>query len=484
MTGLVRAVRLQVLKQNLQLVIQLRASMLERQAALDEILGRPKGWVQQLRELRLGPLRDLEDAVADLPPEVDLTAVEEARRSAADVVTRLEGELAKGLRDAVEVGERYFRLPESRDAGYKDVFTFLDLAAELEKNLTEDTLALDSRRCDELFAEYVDLLRGIALRDSGLRVHGRELVEVFRIADALPALWGRAEGWGWRSVTVPSASERGFSGASSALGVGFPEWTVWALPLVQTELGHAFLTRARAVGPTTPPDDVLRSADAVATLVTGPAYALAALLLRLRPEDAVAPDALAGRRAATILAALREAAGKDLSLGVEGLADALAEEWLGAVVEAGGDAAEVRARPSEPGTVDLVARVRSAMERATEVVGAPEPTLLDWAADWGRVLQWAAAMRGVAEQVPPPTGTDLDLDLGVAALPRPDGRPLALPKLLSAAWLCRTGLDGAGPLTAASVDTLAEVVMRQCLLALPGPDGASVRPAPNRISSR
>jgi hypothetical protein len=115
-------------------------------------------------------------------------------------------------------------------------------------------------------------------------------------------------------------------------------------------------------------------------------------------------------------------------------------------------------------------------------VGAAGPTVLDWAEDWGRVLQWAGEMRAFVAALAP--GPGAALDLGVADLPRPDGRPLALPKVLSAAWLCRTGLDGGPLVDASSLDALAAAVLDACLVALPVPEGSPSRPAASRLSSR
>ena len=379
--------------------------------------------------------------------------------------------------------KQYFQLPAGGD-GYRDVDAFLELADELARSLSEESLVLDTRRCDELFAEYVDLLRGIALRDSGVRVHGRDLTDVFRIADALPSLWGRAEGWGWRSVTMPSSEERAAAGASNALRMGFPEWTVWALPLVQTELGASFLTRAKVVSPGDPPEQVAVAVDIAATLVTGPAYALPALMLRLRPEEAVDPGAPASLRAAAILAALRRAGSADLSFGVAGVVDAVASAWTTAVVRAGAAEAEVAARPSGAELGLTVERVVAAMERATAVVGQGDSTVLSWARRWGDVLQWAGSMRAAALTGAVGQSGAVVLQLPVAEEDRPDNRVLALPMLISAAWLVRTGLDGAARLPDTAVEPLAAAVVDLCLLALPATDGRSSQAPAMRGANR
>ena len=142
-----------------------------------------------------------------------------------------------------------------------------------------------------MFGEYVDLLRGIALRDADFDDN------FFEIAERLPALWDRIKGWGpWASLAIPARVERNASTVAYVLRIGFPEWTMWALPLVQHEFGHIVVEAAlkgdEAVLPSAESHvDAHRLAatllaDAAATYVTGPSYACAVLLMRLDPVRA------------------------------------------------------------------------------------------------------------------------------------------------------------------------------------------------------
>src|SRR5262249_49947527 len=189
------------------------------------------------------------------------------------------------------------------------------------------------------FSAYVDLLLGIALRSARFGDEDVSIGELFLIADGLPSAWPRVDGWAWQSLAVPSWIDQTHSTEAMVLRVGFPEWTIWALPLLQHEFAHIFANR--------PGNDKLRGAkvdavalaDALAVLAAGPAYAFATLLLRLDPATVRPGRPETKLRAATIIGALRTIA-TDADLGqVVALADRLEREWLLAVEEAGGSTA-------------------------------------------------------------------------------------------------------------------------------------------------
>ena len=114
MSDLLDQMRVQMLRQNLRLVIQLKETVLQRRQAMLELLDRPTGWVRELRDARTGPLRDLEDTLAALPPEVDTSVAETARRALQDAVARLEDEVGRGLRDGRELAEAVLPAPRGR----------------------------------------------------------------------------------------------------------------------------------------------------------------------------------------------------------------------------------------------------------------------------------------------------------------------------------------------------------------------------------
>jgi hypothetical protein len=143
--------------------------------------------------------------------------------------------------------------------------------------------------CHELFVEYIDLIRGVLMRDAGL---DRDLC---RIADTIIGTWQFSDHV-WGSISIPAEDEpRGMS-AAQLIRLGFPEWSVWSLPLIAREFGHVFVKKyeridtdvARAKEAKVADEADLRSwaADVFATSVMGSAYPWAAMVLRVDPNDA------------------------------------------------------------------------------------------------------------------------------------------------------------------------------------------------------
>ncbi len=146
-----------------------------------------------------------------------------------------------------------------------------------------------NEECSKIFDEYVALMHGVLLRECGV---GSDLC---RIADDLVKILGHFTDFQWNSVTVPAWREHGDASTARLIRIGFPEWTVWTLPLTAHEFGHVFATRHEKIRPLvsqlgTPPDTTeteIRTwiADAFATATMGPAYVWAATLLRADPRQ-------------------------------------------------------------------------------------------------------------------------------------------------------------------------------------------------------
>jgi hypothetical protein len=143
--------------------------------------------------------------------------------------------------------------------------------------------------CEGVFAEYVDLVRGVLLRDAGL---DRDLC---RIGDELVRSWGRFKGYNWQSFTIPASRERQSMSAASLIRIGFPEWSIWSLALTAQEYGYVFAAKHPQMQEVVVGNQVaglaseeeIRTwvADAFATGVMGPAYVWAAILLRADPSS-------------------------------------------------------------------------------------------------------------------------------------------------------------------------------------------------------
>jgi hypothetical protein len=143
-------------------------------------------------------------------------------------------------------------------------------------------------RCGDVFAEYIDLIRGVLLRDAGLDQ------DLCRIADTLIMSWP-VVGHQWSSLSIPAEGERPDMSKAELIRLGFPEWSIWSLPLVAREFGHVFAEKRDRVKAdvqdamdrhvATEPELCSWAADVFATTVLGSAYLWAATLLRADPSE-------------------------------------------------------------------------------------------------------------------------------------------------------------------------------------------------------
>jgi len=135
-----------------------------------------------------------------------------------------------------------------------------------------------------LFRDYVDLLRGLALRDSelddGISRIGDELLKPIQVTDL------------HHSLTIPAHQEALTKTVARIIRLSFPEWTIWALPLIAHEFAYLLPTR-RDIEILIENEQTNRGidrrhiedyfADIFAASSMGPAYACAAVMLRFDP---------------------------------------------------------------------------------------------------------------------------------------------------------------------------------------------------------
>jgi hypothetical protein len=511
MPDLILRTRLALLRDNLDRVARARDTIVDGQRRYEAFLSLPEQARARIQTL-LKDIRDTKDATE--AGEVD--EVEQRLNTLETSLQTWRTELLTQKKDADALMRRTEALMPSESR--RDLQAFLMRAAETRSRLGSDWASYRQQVdvCDGLFNEYVDLLRGFALRDAGF---DREL---FRVADHLPALWGHDElGYPWRSLTIPARAERQMPTAAKVLRIGFPEWTVWALPLLQHEFAHVFVgnsptLRRIAFGERLPSSDsydrTLRAkclADATATLVTGPAYACAALLMRLKPyRSGDDPDGL--RRDAELLASLQRAA-PSVSGDLAGKVDRLVADWRTAIEQAGTPVAAFDAALADahtpsfedddtaraaviivalrrvatvyPGPLDLTAtrlatEWRAAVEqtggdagRFDELLANPRVAQIvddawkelklplaapggepGWAASWAQVTTWAADL--VADRA-------FDADASVANFGT--AKPTVLALLLNAAWIARVATTEAADAADSTLGDLAERTTTRCI---------------------
>jgi hypothetical protein len=362
-------------------------------------------------------------------------------------VTRIEA-LQVEIEDLEAQGETAAALTEAREA-------WAEYSDEILK------------RTPEVFAEYVEFLGGLALRYTGFD-HG-----ICRYADELIHNLETHPDFRWESLTLP-AREETLTSMTAMIGLGFPEWTIWALPLGAHAWGLAVIDEAKVAGDLIPTDladeqrQVARAclADAFATFIMGPAYACAVILLRLDPYrafDAGEPQP-AAMRAQAVLRTLRLLNAGDENGYAGQLLEQLGAEWEEALRQAG-HAAVVDA-PDRTGGLD--AQQLDLIDRWVERIARKVGHRRGYNANrWATVVRWAERLR-------PGDGPPIAVD------PRVDLPKHALRDVLNAAWKAR--LDGGDDLEA--IDKRAKVLWSRIVVAARGGHGTEVEKTVDSLGSR
>lgn len=240
-------------------------------------------------------------------------------------------EVRAGLKKASEhlreIERRMVKLDSSRLAALEESLgsrcaKVLDFVAELERKLDNEQNArpgVQKAMWDDyelllelhvrpLFIEYVDFLGGLTVRDTALDDGVCEMTDTLlrRFLDLTK-----------NALVVPARQAAISSAMNSVIKLGFPEWTAWAVPLVAHEVGlsvaadlnnekvQSFLQEHAGAGRS--PGEVRHLfADAFATLMMGPAYACAAILLRFQPHHELTESRVRAERLRELLSAISE----------------------------------------------------------------------------------------------------------------------------------------------------------------------------------
>jgi hypothetical protein len=321
------------------------------------------------------------------------------------------------------------------------------------------------------FAEYVDLVGGLALRR-----HGYD-EGVCRMADDVLRKLSAAIYPPWQSWTIPAREEARTKTLASIIRLGFPEWTIWAVPLGAHEFAHVLLSDkehkrlenyAKKIRQTSAArfrrrqmsrcrdarDEQARAtlaraveahnervrqhvatymADAIATYMIGPAYAYALILLRLDPRSPTENDPRApGLDRAFVVLEMLGHINKDAGAlsPYTGVINQLEEAWSSAVMQNQGQST----RPANE--MELRRCVAFVWEYLHDQVDELQyPT-----AHWTRIGDWPGLL---LEGVPSPP---------IELPDPPDYRDV-----LNAAWLARARQ----PSSTKDIEVLAEILWEQ-----------------------
>jgi hypothetical protein len=199
-----------------------------------------------------------------------------------------------------------------------------------------------SLKSQDIFAEYVDFLGGMALRDigfdEGISRTAEDLIRTYTTNQPPQYPW----------LALPGARREAVARTLARIvRVGFPEWTIWALPFTahafwQVIARYDFAPLLTLGGQPVPERFQGCLGDAFATFNMGPAYAYAAFYLLLSPLEAYAQPgaATAGddSRARAILEMLLAMSKGDTEAeppGYSNVATSLKDMWTAALTQAG-----------------------------------------------------------------------------------------------------------------------------------------------------
>jgi hypothetical protein len=279
-------------------------------------------------------------------------------------------------------------------------------------------------QAQDLFSEYVDLLGGLAVRDAGLDQ------DACRLADDLFRFYAIGSRQA-PPLTIPSRYRVNSRGWGQVMRLGFPEWTIWTLPLVAQDFWFA-VGRNRFQADLKLADvDVTDSAiqeclaDAFGTFALGPAYAYAAIRLRFDPftaYEAVRSSASDDSRVHAVVSMLTEMGGPPGALNdFKQIASDLSKQWQEALdfAEPRGAADEKFKKAIGNAVATLAAGMRGAVEgQAGLTVEA-----------WNEFRTWPDLLLSGDSAIPGGAGTELRWVLNAAWVARVKGGEHKVPEL-------------------------------------------------------
>ena len=158
---LVRKIRFDVTRWNLGRIEDLAKTIARREAGIREFLEMPETLWKQAASLRKSANELIEEADEDFHD--DLETFREDLKKLRDGLESLQEDLRRQKTDSKALQTQLFEPLSNRS----DVKTYLVHAAgDMRRKLTRENYWTERAGCDSLFSEYVELLRGVALRSA------------------------------------------------------------------------------------------------------------------------------------------------------------------------------------------------------------------------------------------------------------------------------------------------------------------------------
>jgi hypothetical protein len=321
---------------------------------------------------------------------------------------------------------------------------------------------------EQIFRECRELLGGLALRD---RINEEQ---VCHFADELIKELATAVGRMSR-FTIPVLDQSLSSTLRRVATVQFPEWNIWTLPLVAYEYAQVVIDELRRLrelvgqlaeaaapaparrrrrsrtAPTATDGDTQAAranrqnkmrillADAVATYTTGPAYACAALILRLNPFAAATSNQPSDEDRAAVILGVLGAMSQGKPPPFAEIATKLGEYWKESVAAA-------RKKDGNEPTVDLTPPIH--LDEVIEALKRSffRPGIAYTGEDWLAAQQWSGAWI-----------QEIQDNKRALTLPKSIGADRSLRDALNACWHCRVATaEGFTPSQAGAAQKLVE----------------------------
>lgn len=351
MHDLVLRTRLETLSKNLQEVKNVGESVKKNRADIRTLQDLCNESIQSLKSIKplIIPTKDdleanrsrIFDIISNL--NEDITSLEKALIGVENCQKKTNS--IRGILDKMESRSYKLDARSTEDAFSNKADMYLEKIGSIQKSMGEngndeilkqawedyDKIVPGMRK--EVFSEYVDFMHGLAMRDAGLDNEG-----ICEIADELI---NKCRNLGvTASIAIPEFQEALTMTMASLIRLGFPDWTIYSLPLAAHEIGHVMVFNTNIIL-----EDAIEKyhkqeylADIFATSVMGIAYAYAVVLLRFNPlsaTDSTEEHPSEAKRAYIIFDILNWINVKITSGTLTGPIQTLKDEWEEALRQAG-----------------------------------------------------------------------------------------------------------------------------------------------------